>query len=371
MDPGRLEKPVFIIDRDKVLQNLERMAQKARASGVNLRPHVKTHQSAAIAGWLRDFGVRSLTVSSVDMAAYFVGAGWKDVMVAVPVNIHQIGTIDALAESSSIHVIVDSEFTSQKLVAGIKHPLSVWIEADTGYHRTGVPVEDTAGIIKIADTLRQNPRLQLMGLLAHDGHTYSAVGQEAVRAIFDSSLRLMSAALNSLVSRGFSARQLSIGDTPTCSIVDSFPPPIAEIRPGNFIFYDLTQAAVGACRYDQIAAAVACPVISSHPERGEIITYGGGVHISKEFIRNEDGSAGYGRICRLNEDRTGWTAPLAEVSLVSLSQEQGIIGGPRHFIQSVGIGDTIVVLPVHVCLTANLHDEFYVLGGDKVARFHR
>ena len=370
MDLCHLQKPVFIIDRYKALQNLERMAQKAKASGVNLRPHVKTHQSAAIAGWLRDFGIRSLTASSVDMASYFVCAGWKDITVAIPVNVHQIPTINALAESNSIHVIVDSEFASEKLVAGIKHPLHVWIETDTGDHRTGVPIEDTTSIIRIANILRQSPCLHLMGFLAHDGHTYSAIGHEGVRAIFNNSFRSLTASLKTLESQGFSGLQLSIGDTPTCSIVDSFPTPINEIRPGNFIFYDLTQAAVGACRYDQIAAAVACPVISSHPERGEIVIYGGGVHISKELIRNEDGSACYGRICRLNEDKMGWTEPLTEVSLVSLSQEQGIIRGPKHFIQSVDIGDTVVVLPVHVCLTANLHNELYVLGGDKVPKFH-
>ena len=40
MDLCHLQKPVFITDRYKALQNLERMDKKAKASGVNLRPHV-------------------------------------------------------------------------------------------------------------------------------------------------------------------------------------------------------------------------------------------------------------------------------------------------------------------------------------------
>ncbi len=369
MDLCHLEKPAFIIDRRKVLRNLEYMTQKAALSGVRLRPHVKTHQSAAIASWLRDFGVRSLTVSSVAMASYFASAGWKDIMIAVPVNIHQIPAIDALASTCSLHVIVDSEVASEKLVDGITYPLHVWIEVDTGYHRTGVPVENTGCLVDIASVVRQSPFLNLKGILVHDGHTYSAAGPKEVRAIFETSFRSLSGALEVLKARGFPGLELSIGDTPTCSVLESFPAPISEIRPGTFIFYDLTQAAVGVCRIDDIAAAVACPVISKHPERGEIILYGGGVHISKEFLRNKDGSTYYGRISRLNEHQTGWMNPLPEVSLISLSQEQGIIRGSSLFIESVELGDTLIVLPIHACLTANLYEDFQVLGEGTISKF--
>lgn len=369
MDLYHLERPIFIVDRRKVWRNLEYMTKKAVVSGVRLRPHVKTHQSAAVASWLKDFGIQSLTVSSVDMASYFVKAGWEDIMIAVPVNIHQIPSIDALANACSLHVILDSKIASEKLLDGITHPLYVWIEMDTGYHRTGVPVENTTLMVEIANSIRQSPFLKLQGILVHDGHTYTVDGPEEVRRIFTKSFRSLTGALEALKTTGFPNLELSIGDTPTCSVLDTFPAPITEIRPGTFIFYDLTQAGVGVCQNHDIAAAVACPVISRHPERGEVILYGGSVHISKEFLRNKDGSANYGRVSRLNEQQTGWTDPIPEVSLISLSQEHGIIRGPAHFIESINIGDPLVILPVHVCLTANLHREFYVLGEGIIPKF--
>jgi len=369
MDLQRLEKPVFIVDPRKARRNLEIMAAKAASSGVAFRPHAKTHQSAAVAEWYRPFGIDRIAVSSLDMACYFQAAGWIDILIAVPVNLHQITAIDALAGSCSLQVLVESETAAARLAADISRPLGVWIEVDTGYHRTGLPIEHRDRIEAVARLLVRNPRLRLNGLLVHDGHTYGAAGREEVGAIFERTLGGLRAALEHLAARGFPGLRLSFGDTPSCSLMDSFPAPISEIRPGNFIFYDLTQAGIGACRTEDIAAAVACPVISVQPERNETILYGGAVHISKEFVLAEHGAACFGRVARLRPDHAGWTDALPGVAVVSLSQEQGIVRGPKEFVDAVRIGDTLVVLPVHACLTANLHGGLFVLGQGPVSKF--
>lgn len=90
--------------------------------------------------------------------------------------------------------------------------------------------------------------------------------------MFITSLKTLKKAKNALSEAGLPDLLFSIGDTPSCSIAEAFPPPIDEIRPGNFIFYDLFQVSLGACRDEDIAAAVACPVISKHPERQEMLS---------------------------------------------------------------------------------------------------
>ena len=80
---------------------------------------------------------------------------------------------------------------------------------------------------------------------------------------------------------------ISMGDTPGCSVAEDFTG-IDEIRPGNFVFYDLTQNRVGSNSIEQIAVAMACPVVAIHKDRREIIVYGGGVHFSKDRLENED-----------------------------------------------------------------------------------
>ena len=57
-----------------------------------------------------------------------------------------------------------------------------------------------------------------------------------------------------------------------------------EIRPGNFAYYDVMQYHIGSCNMDNIAVAVACPVVAVHPQKNELVIYGGAIHLSKEFI---------------------------------------------------------------------------------------
>ena len=46
---ARLNTPVLLIERAAFERNLKRMMEAARARGVQLRPHAKTHKSAHIA----------------------------------------------------------------------------------------------------------------------------------------------------------------------------------------------------------------------------------------------------------------------------------------------------------------------------------
>jgi D-serine deaminase-like pyridoxal phosphate-dependent protein len=160
-----------------------------------------------------------------------------------------------------------------------------------------------------------------------------------------------------------------MGDTPSCTLVDRFLPPISEIRPGNFVFYDLKQKSLGVCRDEDIAGGAAFPVISKGPEGKELVVYGGSVHMSRESLPLPSGKSYFGQIARLATDQGEWTAPLPGVYLSALSQEHGKVSGPEDFIRSVEIGDTLVVLPVHSCITASLYSEYHVLKNGVAKKF--
>ena len=70
--------------------------------------------------------------------------------------------------------------------------------------------------------------------------------------------------------------------------------PVDELRPGNFVFYDLMQEEIGACTLDDIAVAMACPVVAVHPDRMQWIIYGGAIHFSKDFLTLEGGRKCFG-----------------------------------------------------------------------------
>lgn len=360
--------PTLLLDEARARRNIERMAARARAGGVRFRPHFKTHQAAGVGRWFQQAGVRAITVSSVAMARYFADHGWDDITIAFPVNLREIDAINRLAQEIRLHLLVENvdaaEFLAQRLAA----PVAIWIEVDAGYGRSGVPWNDGGGLAVLAAAVAESPLMALQGVLTHDGGTYAARTPEAITADYVRTTTRLERARAWLLEQSFLGLEISVGDTPACSVVGDFAP-ADEIRPGNFVFYDWTQVQIGSCAWDEVAVAVACPVVSLHPERNEIILYGGAVHLSKESLAREDGTSTFGAIVLLGDD--GWGAPLDGVWLRSISQEHGVVcctpDAYAHLAEHLSVGDLLGVLPIHSCLTADLLKVYQTIGGERIS----
>ncbi len=111
----KIIRPTFIVDELRTRKNIRKMALKAKSNHVVFRPHFKTHQSAEIGEWFREEGIDRITVSSVTMAEYFAEAGWNDMLIAFPVNILEIESINKLAEKISLSLTIESVFTAKFL----------------------------------------------------------------------------------------------------------------------------------------------------------------------------------------------------------------------------------------------------------------
>lgn len=337
------------------------MVEKATRSGVRLRPHFKTHQSAQVGEWFREFGVESITVSSIRMARYFANNGWTDIMVAFPANVLEIDAINELASRINLHLIAVNQDTVRALAHQLRHPVQLSLKIDTGYRRTGILATNYAELDAMMQLIReQQEKIKFAGFVVHDGHTYKQTDADAIQTIYNTSVYQLHLLRERYKSK-FPNLQLSIGDTPSCSIIDTLQG-VDEIRPGNFVFYDLTQQRIGSCSFDDIAVCMACPVVAKHPERGEIIIYGGSVHFSKDVILQEDASAVYGRVVEFREN--GWSAPLEGIEVVSLSQEHGVVKASPEQFEKYNIGDLMGVLPIHSCLTANLMQGYMTTTGE-------
>ena len=143
-----------------------------------------------------------------------------------------------------------------------------------------------------------------------------------------------------------------------CSQVDRLSG-VDEIRPGNFVYYDLMIVENGSCLEEDMAIAVACPIIALHPERSELIVHGGAVHLSKEALCYESGMVIYGKVADPEGD--AWSASIPGAYVRNISQEHGVIQADDDWINSKSIGDVVYLLPVHACLTADLFDDFVVV----------
>ncbi len=357
-----ITRPTLLIDEQRCRANIRKMAEKARRSNVVFRPHFKTHQSHTVGRWFREEGVTACTVSSVRMASYFAEDGWKDITVAFPLNPLEVDEINRQASTIKLNLLIVSAEALKLLLRGLQHPVSCFIEMDCGYHRTGVDTADIQTMDEIIQVIESSPLLQLAGLLTHAGHSYACRSGIEILTVHQRTTQLMKKAGARLRAK-YPDLVLSVGDTPTCSIASDFSD-VQEIRPGNFVFYDIMQRGIGSCTDDQISCVLACPVVVTYPSRGEIVVHGGGVHLAKDYLLQEDGSMVFGRVVRMTEN--GWALPSTSMTVKSLSQEHGIIRADKEACESIHPGEILGILPVHSCMTADVMEEYYTLSGERI-----
>ncbi|TXB64427.1 alanine racemase [Phaeodactylibacter luteus] len=356
MDFSWIETPTLLLDERICRRNIQRMAEKARKERIRLRPHFKTPQSLQVGQWFRDAGVHCATVSSLQMARYFADGGWSCLTVAFPVNLREIRSINELASRIRLGLTLEDAAVARRLGELLLHPVDIWVKIDIGNHRTGLRPNDTAAIRETVKAAEQHPLLQLKGFLSHAGQSYQARSQQEIAHVHEQSLSVVQA-----LKQAFPGLQYSLGDTPTASVMSQFPS-VDELRPGNFAFYDLMQWQTGACTIADIALALACPIVARHPERREVVLYGGAVHLSKDRLLLPDGSSYFGLPARRLEGK--WELFPKGSYLSRLSQEHGILSCTPELFAELEIGSLVHILPVHSCLTANLMKGYRGLGGE-------
>ena len=356
-------RPTLLINKDIAKRNIGRMTKKVNSNNIELVPHFKTHQSIQIGSWFKEDGIKAITVSSVSMAEYFANAGWQQITIAFPVNILEINKITTLAARTQLTLLVTNVEQIQVLLREVDVYLKILIEIDCGSNRSGLDHENNNLISEMIGLL-DNTQHHFKGFYSHFGHTYGAGSREDVEHIYYSSINNMT----DLIHRhAYAQPTISIGDTPSCSIINNFEG-IKSLHAGNFIFYDITQVQIGSCKEEDIAIALACPVVSKNAKRSEIIIYGGGVHLSKETLYDKDiGANIYGKIVLLSE--TGWSSSMPDCYVRSLSQEHGVVKLSAEAYDQIHVGNIIGVLPVHSCMTADVMCGYIELSGEGVDHF--
>jgi D-serine deaminase-like pyridoxal phosphate-dependent protein len=450
-----ITRPTLLVDKSKCLRNLQKMKSKVdqvnnhrhrrhrlnvndgssslATSLLRFRPHCKTHASLEIGRWMKDeIGVDCITVSSLTMAQYFKEI-FNDITVAFTVNILEIDTINDLITTSSsttsthdnmdtrsplpsppfkLNLLVENVETVQFLQQHLKGSVGIYIKIDVGYGRTGIRAQDFDRVAEVvrailddntsdsSNTSNNNNNLVWKGLLTHAGQSYNCQTKQEILHVHRHAKKRMVDLRTELQSRFLQHTdhiEISIGDTPTCSVVED---PVTdwdqidEIRPGNFVFYDVEQAQrIGCCELDDVAVAVACPIVAKHPDRNELILYGGGVHLSKDrcTVKMESGSEDekkttttektiYGRVARSQQQTSPssssssllqWGDVIDGMYLRSTSQEHGIVVVPStENFDSYNVGDILKVLPVHSCMTADVmsHRGYLTTDGEEISR---
>jgi len=140
-----LDTPAVVVDLDVLEANVRRMAERARETGVRLRPHAKTHKIPEVGRLQLAAGANGISLAKVGEAEVFADAGFEDVFLAYPVvGGEKARRLLALSDRLRLAVGADSVEGAASLgsvfhAAGRR--LDVLLKVDCGYHRVGVAPE--------------------------------------------------------------------------------------------------------------------------------------------------------------------------------------------------------------------------------------
>lgn len=366
MELTALFTPALILDRARLEANCGRMRERCRKLGVGLRPHMKTLKSIDAAQLAVDPAHGGIAVSTLKEAEYFAAHGLRDIQLAVCITPDKLPRAAGVArDAPDFGFFVDAAETARAVAAFARAegvPFNVWIEIDSGEHRTGVAPESEAALA-IAGALAESPA-RLAGVATHGGHSYGARSAEAIAAIAEEERRAVATAAGRLRAAGFAVPGVSAGSTPTAVHARSGQA-LTELRPGVYMAGDLFQAAIGSLAAEDIAVSVLASVISHDHARGRIVLDAGGLALSKDRSTAAlgDGDRGFGLVTDLDGLST-----YGDLLVGGVHQEHGEVAvGDPALLERLPVGAKVRVLPNHVCMTTAMYDRYFVVdGGRKV-----
>lgn len=364
-----IDSPVLLLDRTRLLRNIERMEARAKSLGVALRPHLKTCKSVDVARAIPSASAYGVTVSTVREAEYFARAGFGDQLYAVAIAPSRLGRIAALIrDGARIRLAVDSPDAVTWLAeAGQREAVQfeALVEIDCGEHRSGVRA-DSPRVIDLATRLAQSAHTSFGGIFTHAGHSYGGADIAAIVRIAEDERRAVVHARERLAAAGLAPRIVSVGSTPTASHAESLDG-VTELRAGVYVFGDVFQAAIGSCALDDIAVSVLSTVIGHQPEHGRMLIDAGGLALSKDRSTGSLGGArdcGYGLVCDL-----ATATPVPGLRIADVYQEHGVVEstepGGLEF-DRFPLGSRVRVLPNHACMTCSAYDTYHLVDADRL-----
>jgi D-serine deaminase-like pyridoxal phosphate-dependent protein len=357
MPDNAIATPAVIVDRPRLEANLARVQAIANARGVGLRPHIKTHKCLEIARLQRAGGAVGFTCSKAEEAQVFITDGAPSVTVAYPmVEPERPARLMALARErgGALRFIVDAEAGVEAIGAAAKRErfqAGVFIKVDVGLHRVGLK-EDDPRLVPLAKRIVATDGLAFQGLLAHAGHAYGAGNAAGVRGVAREEAAIMGRVKRRLEDTGLTVPEVSVGSTPTALASDAYDG-ITEMRPGNYVFLDMTPVRLGLAELDDVALHVLATIVSLNDDMA-IIDAGSKV-LSSDLGAHGSGAGGFGvAFPAEGPPRADDGMPVAR-----LSEEHGLV---RHGGRRLRVGERLRVVPNHSCPVANLADELVVVA---------
>jgi D-serine deaminase-like pyridoxal phosphate-dependent protein len=351
-DLGEVEDtPEVAIDLGRLQANIAHAAAVADAHGVRLRPHVKTHKMPEVASLQIRAGASGIQVAKLGEAEVFAQVGIPDIFIGYPlVGPQKIARLIQLLTQSdaAISVAADSmevavPIATAAAAAGLQIPLL--IEVDTGLRRLGVQPHEA---LSLARELAELDGIELTGIFTHEGHVYTdARSPQEKQVMTQAACVAVTEAAEEIRAEGIPLATVSVGSSGTFRFAVECEN-LTEVRPGTYVFNDLSQILQGAATETDIAAFVIATVVG-RPEATRAVIDAGSKVLSSD------------RLIVSNPDPTfGSVAGYPGACVTRLSEEHGLVELPPN--TDMRVGDRIAIVPNHICPVINLTDSVSVIA---------
>lgn len=346
--------PALLVDLDAAARNVERVLALAGGDPARWRPHLKTTKSPVIWRLLVARGLRHFKVATgaelrelLPLLDELPPGDCGDVLVAYPQTESGGRRIAALARLHPRHrvaVLAEDPIAAERTPQG----LGLFVDVNPGLDRTGAPLVDVERIVATARAA--GPRLA--GLHAYEGHLHGPFPQRgrAIDACFESVVSL----LDRLGAEGLAVAEVVTSGTPAARhVLESRPldgrgPWLHRVSPGTVVLHDLRSELENPELGLEPAAVVLSRVVS-RPRAGRVTCDAGSKSVAAE--------AGAPVAVALGHPRLTAATP---------NEEHLPLDGPDERLPEPGA--LLDLVPMHVCPTVNLQDEFLVVDDGGVAR---
>jgi D-serine deaminase-like pyridoxal phosphate-dependent protein len=236
---ARLQTPALVVDLDAFERNVARMVEFARANGVALRPHAKTHKSAEIARRQIAAGAGGICCAKLGEAEALADAGIDSVLLTSPVVTDAgIARLMALnARIPGLMAVCDNAAVAARLDAAARaagKKLCVLVDIDPGMSRTGIRAADAPALVA---QVAKADGLIWMGLQCYAGQAQHLESRNERRDASLQVLKELGGLRDKLASSGLVPKIISGGGTGTFDI-DPSARVLTELQVGSYIFMD-------------------------------------------------------------------------------------------------------------------------------------
>ncbi|UOA29012.1 3-hydroxy-D-aspartate aldolase BhcC [Pseudosulfitobacter sp. DSM 107133] len=353
MDAADIQTPCLVLDLDALERNIVKMGDYARAHGMRHRVHGKMHKSVDVAKLQERLGgAVGVCCQKVSEAEVFARGGIKDILVSNQVR--DAAKIDRLARlpkfgARTIVCVDDLANVAELSAAAVQHgtEIEVLIEIDCGAGRCGVTTTDA--VIEIAKAVEAADGLTFTGIQAYQGAMQHMDSYEDRKAKLDIAIAQVKDAVEGLKAQGITCALVSGGGTGSYYF-ESNSGVYNELQCGSYAFMDADYGRIldaSGQRIDQGEwenAFFILTQVMSHAKADKAIVDAG--------LKAQSVDSGlpvvFGR---------------TDVEYVKCSDEHGVVADPDGVLK---VGDKLRLVPGHCDPTANVHDWYVGVRGDKV-----